>query len=128
MILDNHLEIIENEFSVKAAPIHQKSNCDDQTGGKTGSLGEAEQAVLECNLGYRFIFAFSHENGCPIQQPVLILAGGLVYRFRNTVTDRTGWRRHHGFYDVCDPSPHTWQTAPCVRHPKLLYCYLGIAP
>src|SRR5262249_34946404 len=51
----------------------------------------------------------------------------LVFRFRNTVSDRTGWRRHRVFCDVCDPSPHTWQTAPCVRHPKLLYCYLGIA-
>src|SRR5262249_42554040 len=39
----------------------------------------------------------------------------------------TGWRRHRVFYDVCAPSPHTWQTAPCVRHPKPLFCCLGIA-
>ncbi|MCI0626962.1 MAG: hypothetical protein L0387_35835 [Acidobacteria bacterium] len=51
----------------------------------------------------------------------------VVEPFRNIVTDRTGWRRHRVFGDVCDPPPHTWQTAPCVRHPKLLYCYIGIA-
>jgi hypothetical protein len=44
----------------------------------------------------------------------------LVGPLRNKFTDRTFWR-------VCNPSPHTWQTAPWVCHPKLLNRYLGIA-